>query len=103
MLTVVSTVISLPIGDWDLRRIVIAGKSKKFVRYVQKILEEGTGFLRWGQEEGFNMTQATILFDLKGVNLVTHVCGGCKLFLKFKISYFIVFFNHVNFSSSPPY
>lgn len=74
------TVISLPIGDWDLRRIVIAGKSKRFVRYVQKILEEGTGFLRWGQEEGFNMTQATILFDLKGVNLVTHVCGGCKYY-----------------------
>ncbi|OXA38867.1 SEC14 cytosolic factor [Folsomia candida] len=70
-------VISLPVGDWDLRRVVIAGKSKRFVRYVKKILEEGTGFLRWGQEEGFNMTQATILFDLKGVNLVTHVCGGC--------------------------
>lgn len=68
--------ISVPV-DWDVRRIVISGESKKFMRYIDRIFEEADLMVRKMTNEGQNVTQITMLFDLSNFNLIQQGCGRC--------------------------
>lgn len=72
-------VFSIPIGDWDIRRAVIAGKGDKLMRYFDKVFEEASTMIRLMQADGQNATQLIVIFDVSSFSLGQHSCPRCKL------------------------
>ncbi|XP_021961916.1 SEC14-like protein 2 [Folsomia candida] len=70
-------ILSIPVGDWDLRRAVVAGQSNRLMRYFSKLFEEGFTMARKFQENGQNATQGTIIFDMGNFNLIQQGCLRC--------------------------
>ncbi|XP_035712244.1 SEC14-like protein 2 [Folsomia candida] len=70
-------VISIPVGDWDLRRAIVAGQSERLKRYFSKLFEEASTLTRKFQENGQNATQGTIIFDMGNFNLIQQGCLRC--------------------------
>ncbi|OXA44535.1 SEC14-like protein 4 [Folsomia candida] len=63
--------------DWDIRRMVISGESKKLMRYIDRTFEEAEQMARRMIADGQNVTQLTMMFDLSNFNLIEQACGRC--------------------------
>ncbi|OXA49432.1 Phosphatidylinositol/phosphatidylcholine transfer protein SFH6 [Folsomia candida] len=70
-------VVSIPVGDWDVRRAVLAGQSDKLIRYFDKLLEEVTTLIRDAQKSGENMTRFNHIMDMANYNLRIQACPLC--------------------------
>ncbi|OXA56328.1 SEC14-like protein 2 [Folsomia candida] len=70
-------VVSVFLGDWDIRKAILAGKSKRLMRYIDHLVEEVTSLVRSSQERGMNITQWTLILDMNNYNLAQHGCLQC--------------------------
>ncbi|XP_035712428.1 SEC14-like protein 2 [Folsomia candida] len=70
-------VLSLPVGDWDLRRAIVAGQSDRLMRYFSKLYEEAAMVTRWFQKNEQRAVQATMIFDMGNFNLIQQGCARC--------------------------
>ncbi|XP_021959846.2 SEC14-like protein 2 [Folsomia candida] len=70
-------VLSLPVGDWDLRRAIVAGQSDRLMRYFSKLFEEAAMVTRWFQKNEQRAVQATMIFDMGNFNLIQQGCARC--------------------------
>jgi hypothetical protein len=71
-------VLFIDVGEWDLRAAVVAGQTQKLGRYIDHIYEEvaeKTRKLRF--EQGKNVTQYYLLFDMEGFTLAQQGCPSC--------------------------
>lgn len=73
------------IGQWDIRKQVIAGKSERFVLCAMRTVEVMHQKIRQRNEEVSlqgdakqNVTSFILLVNLQGYNLRQHACFGCK-------------------------
>jgi len=73
-------VISIIMGDWDLRAIILTHGITRMHRYVDKMWEEAAVMLLRMLEDKQNVTQGSFLFDLEQFSLVTHACANCLSF-----------------------
>ncbi|OXA60945.1 Phosphatidylinositol/phosphatidylcholine transfer protein SFH9 [Folsomia candida] len=64
------------VGDWDLRKLVIAGKGRRVMRYVDKLYEESNKILRNMQGGGSNSTRANLILEVSRFNVRQHFCPG---------------------------
>jgi len=71
-------VVSVAVGDWDVRKAVIAGMSNKMSRYFDKLMDEVNAVIRLAQFNGKNVTQYTHIFDMANYNTVQQACPLCK-------------------------
>ncbi|OXA42016.1 hypothetical protein Fcan01_23236 [Folsomia candida] len=65
------------VGEWDMRRAVLAGQSDKMRRFMDKCFEEVTTVLRNMQARGSNATRVYIIFDLAWVSFQVQVGSRC--------------------------
>lgn len=70
-------VITAEVGDWDLRRVVLAGKSERIRRYFDRLFEESALLLR---KMGGNATQFITVMDMGNFNIISQGCPRCKSF-----------------------
>ncbi|XP_035714057.1 uncharacterized protein LOC118438251 [Folsomia candida] len=70
-------VLSVTIGDWDLRRAVVSGHSDRLARYFCKVFEAGSVLTRRFQKNEQRAVQASVIFDMGNFNLVQHGCARC--------------------------
>ncbi|CAL8130722.1 unnamed protein product [Orchesella dallaii] len=63
--------------DWNIRKSVLAGKLNQISRSMVYCMETQTRQLFETREKGSNITQATLLMDLEGVNIIQHICPSC--------------------------
>lgn len=54
------------IGEWDIRRAALAGKSGRLIRWVLKNYDMARIRMRELGSEGKNVTRYNLLFDFKG-------------------------------------
>lgn len=66
------------VGEWDMRRAVLAGQSDKMRRFMVKCFEEVTTVLRNMQARGSNATRVNIILDLGSLNFQVQACPRCK-------------------------
>ncbi|XP_021946760.1 SEC14-like protein 5 isoform X2 [Folsomia candida] len=74
------------VGDWDLRKLVIAGKGRRVMRYVDKLYEESNKILRNMQGGGSNSTRANLILEVSRFNVRQHFCPGCAPILGHLVS-----------------
>ncbi|ODM89048.1 SEC14-like protein 2, partial [Orchesella cincta] len=67
----------LNIYEWDIRKAVLQGRSKRFMRYVIRGVENITGQVYERQQKGMNVTQVVVLGSAEGFNLIQHGCPIC--------------------------
>ncbi|OXA49147.1 Phosphatidylinositol/phosphatidylcholine transfer protein SFH4 [Folsomia candida] len=72
-----SPVISIPIRDWNVRRAVMAGQSRKLMRYLDKQLEEVATLMREARQNGQNMTQFKRIMDMTNFDFRIQACPLC--------------------------
>lgn len=65
------------IGDWPTRQIALAGKRARFLRFTDKIAEQGAVLIRKLQNLGHNVTQFVDLYDFSNFNTIEHLCFQC--------------------------
>ncbi|XP_035714226.1 SEC14-like protein 2 isoform X2 [Folsomia candida] len=70
-------VITVPVGDWDIRKAVLAGKQKRTMRYFDKLFEEITTYIRISQEKGENVKQYDLIVEMSNYNLINQGCAMC--------------------------
>lgn len=66
-------VLIILIGQYNLRKVVLAGKREAFNRYLDKNFEKGRTIAK-----ELNITQGVAIIDLYGLNARTHACLQCK-------------------------
>jgi hypothetical protein len=71
-------VASVTVGEWDIRSAIVSGKGERVLRYFDKLIEEINVLVRKSQDEGKNLTQYSLLFDLANYNLIQQGCANCK-------------------------
>jgi hypothetical protein len=71
-------VISVYIGDWDIRKAALAGKIPRLIKYIDTLVEEVTVLIRKSQDMGQNITQFSLIMDLNNYNLAQQGCAQCK-------------------------
>ncbi|XP_035711070.1 uncharacterized protein LOC110854679 isoform X2 [Folsomia candida] len=86
-----SPVISIPIRDWNVRRAVMAGQSRKLMRYLDKQLEEVATLMREARQNGQNMTQFKRIMDMTNFDFRIQACPLC---IPVFISHFLSYENH---------
>lgn len=60
----------IDVGEWDLRKATLTGESKRLGRYIDHIYEEINIKVRSMRlEEGKNVTQYYLIFDMDGFSL----------------------------------
>ncbi len=69
----------LDASEWDLRAVVLQGRTKRFLRYIDSKLEHVTSQVFERQRKGMNVTQWKVLVNADNFNLVTHGCPACKI------------------------
>jgi len=84
-------VISVPVGEWDVRQAVIAGHSRRLMRYYDKLFEEISVYIRTSQGKGENITQYDFLMEMSGYNLILQ---GCPLCIPVYVYFFQSYENH---------
>lgn len=62
----------------DIRNIMLRGKGDRFLRYIDRSLEEACTLVRTLGEKYKNITRAHLLVNLKGYNLITQGCLQCE-------------------------
>ncbi|XP_035700715.1 SEC14-like protein 2 [Folsomia candida] len=65
------------VGEWDMRKAVLAGQSDKMRRYLDKCFEEVATVLRNMQENGSNATRASLMLDAASLSISLQFCPGC--------------------------
>ncbi|XP_021962022.1 SEC14-like protein 2 isoform X2 [Folsomia candida] len=70
-------ILSIPVGDWDLRRAIVAGQSDRLRRYFSKMFEEAALVMRRFQENEQRAVQGWIIFDMGNFNLIQQGCARC--------------------------
>ncbi|ODM79005.1 SEC14-like protein 2 [Orchesella cincta] len=70
-------VATLEMGDWDLRSAVLQGRMPRLLRYMDWYQEEIIRQILAAQDDGKNVTRATVLVDIEGFNLLQHLCASC--------------------------
>lgn len=70
--------ISIDVGDWPLREIVLAGKRVRFLRFTDKLSEQATVLVRTLRGLGHNVTQIVDFYDFGHFNSMEHLCFQCK-------------------------
>jgi hypothetical protein len=74
----------VPLGSWDIRRASLAGLGPRLRRFMDKIFEDATKFLRSVNSIGVEIDRATIILDMEGFDMKTHACPQCiQIFLYF--------------------
>ncbi|ODM90083.1 SEC14-like protein 2 [Orchesella cincta] len=81
----------IDVGKWDIRRTVIQGKGRRFIRYLIYLAESITRQIYERQEKGMNVTQMVVLGNADGFNLIQQ---GCPLCLPIWIQFIQLFENH---------
>lgn len=76
--------ISIPIRDWNVRRAVMAGQSRKLMRYLDKQLEEVATLMREARQNGQNMTQFKRIMDMTNFDFRIQACPLCEFFTNTK-------------------
>lgn len=76
-----NTVLIFNLREWNIRKIILAGKTEQFFRCSMRFFEIMTAKGREinkanGDDE--SLAQFTVLVDLKGYNLRQHGCVACK-------------------------
>ncbi|OXA38806.1 Retinal-binding protein [Folsomia candida] len=64
------------VGEWDMRKAVLAGQSDKMRRYLDKCFEEVATVLRNMQENGSNATRASLMLDAASLSISLQFCPG---------------------------
>lgn len=65
--------------------MILAGKSKKFYRYMTRFFEAMTTKTRMLQKEGKPVTQFVLLINMENYNAMEQACVQCKLTRSFKM------------------
>ncbi|XP_021965856.1 protein real-time [Folsomia candida] len=74
-------VISLFVGEWNLRRAVVSGQSDKMLRFVDKLFEEAGLVVRNMQKSGNNITRVQFIIECLGMSVQQQLCPRCIPFL----------------------
>jgi hypothetical protein len=61
------------LGDWDVRKAVVAGKLPRLIRYTMKMWDEARIKLNELAREGKNVTRWTMILDMKNINVDQHI------------------------------
>ncbi len=62
------TVLAIHVSDWDIRKIVLQGLTKPFLRYASSAYERASHKIRNMRKEGKNVTQFLVLANFGGFN-----------------------------------
>jgi hypothetical protein len=81
----VTLVLYINFENWDLRKAVVSGRSKKFVRYIDKLLDESFQLVREVGEKYKNVSQGILIINLNDFNLVQHGCVQCEQIIKYLV------------------
>ncbi|OXA39684.1 hypothetical protein Fcan01_25525 [Folsomia candida] len=73
-------VLSLFVGEWNLRRAVVSGQSDKMYRFIDKLYEEAGFVMRNMQKSGNNITRVQFLSEFSGVSVQQQLCPRCISF-----------------------
>lgn len=66
---------------WDIRRVVVEGKSQRLMRYLYRLLEDVNLQIFESHEQGNkNVTRFVLVAQAEGFNYVQHACTLCTLF-----------------------
>lgn len=66
---------------WDLRRLIIAGKSEAVQLYFSYLFENGLKKAReLSSSTGKNISEFILMFDLSGFNARKHACLACETY-----------------------
>lgn len=71
--------------DGDISEELAAGKEADLKRYALKMVEEAATMLWTMNKEGQKVSQATVLMDLKGFNLLKHACPKCEKNMRVRV------------------
>jgi len=66
------------VANWDIRRAIVTGQEEQLLRYVDRAFEKTTKFIRELGEKYKNVTQADLIVNVAGYNLVQHGCSRCE-------------------------
>lgn len=66
------------LGDWDLRKAALAGKTDRIVRWTLKNWDAGRKRVRELELQNKNVTRWTMILDLKNINAITNVNSASK-------------------------
>ncbi|ODM88858.1 SEC14-like protein 4 [Orchesella cincta] len=70
-------ILSVELGDWDLRSAVLTGKQRRLEKYLIYATELGLRGILKAQKDGKNVTRSLILADMDGFSFQTHACPVC--------------------------
>ena len=85
-------VVIVPVGSWDIRKIVLAGKTAQLDRLFIKIFEKNAVKVRNISMKTGLVTQGILILDESGFNVRQHACLACKYssaHFKFQLFYLI--------------
>jgi len=73
-------VLYMPLGRWNIRRYVIAGKQEVVQLLLRRMVEEViTKIFRTAENMGKDIDQFYFIVDLQGFNNRQHICLACML------------------------
>ncbi|CAL8079974.1 unnamed protein product [Orchesella dallaii] len=75
------SVLSVELGDWDLRSAVLRGIQRRLGNYLIYAVESGLRSILKAQNNGLNVTRALILTDMNGFSVRQHACPACLAIL----------------------
>jgi len=70
-------VLYFDVGGLDLRSAVLSGRDSRFLRYIDKSIDEACDVVRERGEIYGNITRGHLIANAKGYNLVQHGCLRC--------------------------
>jgi len=70
-------VVSAFVGEWDAREIALSGNGDRFKRYMDHILEDVTELVRMSYKSGRNITQFSLILDLRDYDTIKNGCPQC--------------------------
>jgi len=88
-------VISWRPSQWDIRKLLLAGKREQLIRILDQMLESGLVRIRNIQGQGGNVTQWIIILDLTNYNLRQHACVNCEFLGNYMILKLQLFFSRL--------
>ena len=71
-------VLILPVGAWDVRKVIVAGHRDDFEKFIKQLFERSFAKVRENFETKGNVTQMSTILDLAGYNTRQHACPLCK-------------------------
>jgi hypothetical protein len=82
------TVLILPVGAWDVRKVIVSGHRDEFERFIKQLFERTFARVRESFEKNGNVTQGSALLDLAGYNTRQHACPACiQIYINMILNY----------------